>query len=467
MLSKTRGGGGDDACGALLSAAGGGHWPLATSPYPPLEPSRSAGGGAHRPLSPSSRCLALLTPPPPRIALGRVPPEPPDLREAGASCRTSVVLLPPQKAANRLPGGGPTTAAAPDGRRGGGRRRSPAVPSSTAATPQPHPPTPAHRLTDTTEETRRFCRRLWPLENRPTGPSPRGALPARGQGRAGGRGARKAPCVCRTLATSVCQLRHDQMEQGPTEPHAGRGTFLLSSGGAGGGYCQLTLDTGRIPTETQFPCRTPVARLVDWWGLPVYALVLVFWSVPRTAGLGGGGGGVMLAREKGAAVPPRAGAATGPISSPPPPPMPHIQSAPMTRADSGPHRHRIGCGGPAAQGRRGPDHRVSRIGGALQVPGTAPSGGGGGGALRLERMHRRHIQRPPQSARPRPVAQNFAAERATDGSRFIDRVPRLCALILPDLREGAVGVPAGVDACAVGAGGPLRRSCLTEAVSLA
>ena len=38
------------------------------------------------------------------------------------------------------------------------------------------------------------------------------------------------------LATSVCQLRHDRMGHGPTEPHAGRGTFLLSSGGAGGGY---------------------------------------------------------------------------------------------------------------------------------------------------------------------------------------------------------------------------------------
>ena len=36
------------------------------------------------------------------------------------------------------------------------------------------------------------------------------------------------------LATSVCQLRHDQMEQGPTESHAGRSTFLLSSGGAEG-----------------------------------------------------------------------------------------------------------------------------------------------------------------------------------------------------------------------------------------
>ena len=36
------------------------------------------------------------------------------------------------------------------------------------------------------------------------------------------------------LATTICQLRHDRMEQGPTEPHAGRSTFLLSSGGAGG-----------------------------------------------------------------------------------------------------------------------------------------------------------------------------------------------------------------------------------------
>ena len=45
--------------------------------------------------------------------------------------------------------------------------------------------------------------------------------------------------VCRPVnrpTTSVCQLGHDPMEQGPTEPHAGRSTFLLSSGGAGGGY---------------------------------------------------------------------------------------------------------------------------------------------------------------------------------------------------------------------------------------
>ena len=35
-------------------------------------------------------------------------------------------------------------------------------------------------------------------------------------------------------ATRVRRLRHDRMEQGPTEPHAGRSTFLLSSGGAEG-----------------------------------------------------------------------------------------------------------------------------------------------------------------------------------------------------------------------------------------
>ena len=44
------------------------------------------------------------------------------------------------------------------------------------------------------------------------------------------------PGMCNRLATSTCQLRHDPMEQGPTEPHTGRRTFLLSSGGAGGGY---------------------------------------------------------------------------------------------------------------------------------------------------------------------------------------------------------------------------------------
>ena len=37
------------------------------------------------------------------------------------------------------------------------------------------------------------------------------------------------------LATGVCQVRHDRMGQGPTESHAGRSTFLLSSGGAGAG----------------------------------------------------------------------------------------------------------------------------------------------------------------------------------------------------------------------------------------
>ena len=46
--------------------------------------------------------------------------------------------------------------------------------------------------------------------------------------------ARALHFVMPRLATSIRRLRHDQMEQGPTEPHAGRSTFLLSSGGAGG-----------------------------------------------------------------------------------------------------------------------------------------------------------------------------------------------------------------------------------------
>ena len=45
-----------------------------------------------------------------------------------------------------------------------------------------------------------------------------------------------ATTACTRRATSVCRLRHDRMGQGPTEPHAARSTFLLSSGGAGGGY---------------------------------------------------------------------------------------------------------------------------------------------------------------------------------------------------------------------------------------
>ena len=52
------------------------------------------------------------------------------------------------------------------------------------------------------------------------------------------------------LATSVCQLRHYPMQQGPTEPHAGRSTFLLSSGGAGGGYYCLPLPPTH-PMSTQ------------------------------------------------------------------------------------------------------------------------------------------------------------------------------------------------------------------------
>ena len=58
---------------------------------------------------------------------------------------------------------------------------------------------------------------------------------ARGTGAAGqADGGRTAWAPPSRLAASVCQLRHDRMEEGPTEPHTGRSTFLLSSGGAGG-----------------------------------------------------------------------------------------------------------------------------------------------------------------------------------------------------------------------------------------
>ena len=56
------------------------------------------------------------------------------------------------------------------------------------------------------------------------------------------------------LGTSVCQPRHDQMEQGPTEPQAGRSTFLLSSGSAGGaGITKWLLLRGRFLLRTSFP----------------------------------------------------------------------------------------------------------------------------------------------------------------------------------------------------------------------
>ena len=44
------------------------------------------------------------------------------------------------------------------------------------------------------------------------------------------------------------------MEQGPTEPHTGRSTFLLSSGGAGGaGITEWPLMRGRFLLRTSFP----------------------------------------------------------------------------------------------------------------------------------------------------------------------------------------------------------------------
>ena len=50
----------------------------------------------------------------------------------------------------------------------------------------------------------------------------------------GRRGGCKSACQTPCASVCVCQLRHNRMEQGPTEPHAGHSTFLLSCGGVGG-----------------------------------------------------------------------------------------------------------------------------------------------------------------------------------------------------------------------------------------
>ena len=70
---------------------------------------------------------------------------------------------------------------------------------------------------------RGVVRLLGPAESPPPSPPP----PAGGTRHSG------APEARSRLAST---LDINQMEQGPTEPHAGRSTFLLSSGGAGGGY---------------------------------------------------------------------------------------------------------------------------------------------------------------------------------------------------------------------------------------
>ena len=57
------------------------------------------------------------------------------------------------------------------------------------------------------------------------------------------------------VMTGFCQLRHDPMEHGPTEPHAERSTFLLSAGGAGGGVgiTEWPLIRGLLLLRTSFP----------------------------------------------------------------------------------------------------------------------------------------------------------------------------------------------------------------------
>ena len=73
---------------------------------------------------------------------------------------------------------------------------------------------------------------------------------------------RLRPSIIARLATSVCQLRHDQMERGPTEPHAGRSTFLLSFGGAGGGYYRVVGHGGPLMRgSVGFGHRKPIHHL--------------------------------------------------------------------------------------------------------------------------------------------------------------------------------------------------------------
>ena len=59
LMLPLGGGGGAWRPDGLLSVAGGAYCPLAASPCPSLEPSPSAGGGAHRPLTPQVPSLSL------------------------------------------------------------------------------------------------------------------------------------------------------------------------------------------------------------------------------------------------------------------------------------------------------------------------------------------------------------------------------------------------------------------------
>ena len=149
--------------------------------------------------------------------------------------------------------------------------------------PQAHPRPPVPQTRSARGEIPcRVPRNRVPRPSAPTQPRPvwQCVVPWRGvaawaEHAAGARGTRRQSAIAQRpwaahghkmedgsrVATSVRQLRHDQMEQGPTEAHAGRSTFLLSFGGARGGYYRVADGTGPVPTDTQFPCRTLVACL--------------------------------------------------------------------------------------------------------------------------------------------------------------------------------------------------------------
>ena len=65
------------------------------------------------------------------------------------------------------------------------------------------------------------------------------------------------------LAANVYQVTPDQMELGPSESDTGRSCFLLSPGCDRSRYYRVAYGTGPIPHDTQFPCRTLGAYLVQ------------------------------------------------------------------------------------------------------------------------------------------------------------------------------------------------------------
>ena len=66
--------------------------------------------------------------------------------------------------------------------------------------------------------------------------------------------------MCAGRATHVHQARRDHKKLGLTQSNQGHKWFPTASGCGSWGYPSVTPGTGPVPTETPFPCQTPVAR---------------------------------------------------------------------------------------------------------------------------------------------------------------------------------------------------------------